>query len=508
MWIASAERLQTIDRLAVADYGLTDLALAEEAAQAAADRIESLFTRGPNSLAVFYCGKGNNGLDGYLTARKLAERMYGAVCLFWTSRENLSPELRQMIELDFRVSVVCYGEEHWEMAKADTQYDIYVDALLGVGSRGAPEGAMLEAVRVLNAHNKPVFALDLPTGVDPDTGIAEGEHVTARWTTTFGLPKPGLFQNDGQDLAGDWTVAPLSYPAALVDEPTGKWLTQESEIRAILPRPKRRDHKNSRGRLLLIAGSNRYPGAPLVTTRAALRTGAGTVTVASVQRVCSTVNQTLPEALTLPLPGDSVGPDSLENLIALQDSFDACVIGPGLSTSEHIQEFLSAFLLAWTKPLCLDADALTVVSSMADDLPDTSSWVLTPHPGEAGRLLGSDAKTVSADRFGAAQQLQQKYAATAVLKGAWSIVAAPDEPLRVNPTGNPGMASAGQGDCLAGVIGTLLAQGLSPSHAAVAGTYLHGLAGDLAAESLGPVGFTASDTADALPKALAKLAMW
>jgi NAD(P)H-hydrate epimerase len=357
----------------------------------------------------------------------------------------------------------------------------------------------------MNCSGVPILAVDVPSGINVDTGEEFGESVWATHTVTFGLPKPYLFQGIGLEHAGTWSIADIGLPPALTKEPTDAFLIEGWWVRNLLPERLRSCHKGDNGHVLVVAGSQRMPGAALLVARAALRAGAGLVTLASTPFVCEIVACHLPEVIYLPLPeiDGVIHPEASRVLLDSQERFNSAVFGPGLSQHSAIPEMLAQTWKSWERPSCIDADALNAVST-GTPLPPAVS-VLTPHPGEMSRLLHCSTAEIRADRFNTVRTACERFRKTVLLKGAYSIVGEDTQILAVNSTGNPGMAAAGMGDVLSGVIGKLLAQDLPSYDAAVCGMYWHGLAADMCAEEIGEIGFRASEVAEMLPKARSRI---
>lgn len=500
MWIADAQRSREIDRIASAEFGVPSRVLMERAGLAVFEVVRRMLPEG-GRITVF-CGKGNNGGDGFVVARHAIEAGYGVHCLVAADEDELTPEAAEQMHVARAQGVepIFASDARWN-TRADCLgcRDLVVDALLGTGARGAVQGEVHRAILAIRASGVPVVAVDIPSGIACDTGEELGDSVWALRTVTFGHAKPFLFQGIGLEHSGFWTVADIGYPKALLDRPTGARILSRKDVADLLPERLRASHKGDNGHVLVVAGSPSMPGAAVLAVRGALRAGAGLVTIAAPKSVCDTVSHHFPEALLLPLEPD----DAHSVLLARMEEFDAAVFGPGLGRDSD--GLLRQLLPAWQKPCCIDADALNAVSQ-GIPLPEGES-VLTPHPGEMGRLLGRSAADVQKDRFRAARDGADALGKTILLKGAYSIIGQPGEPLTVNTTGNPGMAAGGMGDVLSGVVGTLLAQGLPAFEAASAAAYWHGAAGDVCADEIGTVGYTALDVANALPKARARIVM-
>jgi ADP-dependent NAD(P)H-hydrate dehydratase / NAD(P)H-hydrate epimerase len=504
LWIATAEEIREMDRLAQ-EAGVSVEQLMHEAGRALAACVLEEFP-GAVHVAVV-CGRGNNGGDGLVAARLLREHQREVRVLVAAYEHELTEHPRRELASlrEPGVTPVFFGGAQWHTALEGLgRADVIVDAILGTGTRGAPEGVVADAIEAINQARRPVVAADIPSGILCDTGEAPGVAVRAVRTVTFGLPKPFLFQGEGLERSGDWTAAPIGFPEALLDAPRGAALAEVEDVARLLPVRTAGAHKGSEGHVLVAAGHRRMPGAAVLSAYAALRAGAGLVTIASTEEVCRMVAVHIPEAVLMPLPdeGGCLGRDASEILSRELARFDAAVFGPGLSTDPPARAFLERVWKDWKGPCVVDADALNLVAKGAA-LP-SAPCLLTPHPGEAGRLLGSPPDEVQRDRFAAVRAVRDRFGQTALLKGAATLVLG-EGPVRVNPTGHAAMAAPGVGDVLCGVLASLLAKKLSPEHAATAGAYWHGLAGELAAQRIGPAGLLASEVADALPGARATI---
>ncbi|HXH61163.1 MAG TPA: NAD(P)H-hydrate dehydratase [Fimbriimonadaceae bacterium] len=508
MWIGTADQCRDIDRTAIEQCGVPALDLMENAGQAVFDVIKELELEGPILVA---CGTGNNGGDGFVVARLLKQAGYEVEAFLAGSEKKLSEGCRQMLGMAkfAGVKVSAHGTDTWNgLREAAEEAEVVVDALLGTGQVGEPTGAILEAVVALHDSYATVISVDVPTGVITDTGDAPGPYVDADVTVSFALAKPCFFQGVGAEACGEWRVVDIGHPEEAFQRPTGMSTIEETDAVAILGDRAIDSHKGDNGHVLVVAGSYTMRGAAVLAAEAAYRAGAGMVTVASLVEVCDAVAARLPEALLHPLEDEDgvLSPEGLDDVLDLQDRVDCAIFGPGLGTHESVRNLLSLVWASWTIPCVIDADALNALC-VGLDLP-TAPCILTPHPGEMARLLGTSVQKIQSDRFGAVRAAVEKYGQTTLLKGAYSITGDADGNAIINVTGNPGMASAGMGDVLAGVVAGLLAQGLPTKDAAGIGAHLHGLAADLCADDGGPIGFLASDVAAMLPSARAKLEGW
>jgi NAD(P)H-hydrate epimerase len=453
-------------------------------ARAAAGALKLLRARWPQARRVaVVCGAGNNGGDGYVLARLAQASGLDTLVLAATPPDQLTGDARRAQE----EWLASGGHAHPFAADALHGSDVIVDGLLGIGFRPPLRPETLAVIRAINAAPRPVLALDIPSGVDADSGAVQEEAIRADITLSFVGFKSGLFLGAGPEHAGvvlldDLGVVPPAQPqfAPLMRR------IDEADIAASLPRRARESHKGSSGRVLVIGGGTGMPGAIRLAGIAALRVGAGLVTVAGSPENLTAVTSAHPELIYLPSGSASLPEEALH-------AASVVAIGPGLGTGEWAQRLFAQFLRLARGPAVLDADALNLLAREPVRLrPD---WILTPHPGEAARLLGVDTREVQADRLASVRELHQKYGAISVLKGAGTLVASgPDgaAELHICDRGNPGMATAGMGDVLTGVIAGLRAQIADSALAARVAVLVHALAGDSAAQR-GQRGLIASD---------------
>ena len=384
--------------------------------------------------------------------------------------------------------------------------DVVVDALLGTGVRGPATGPVADAIEAINAVGRPVCALDLPSGLPSDGEAPAGPVVRARVTVTFGLPKLGLVLPSGMAHAGRVEVADLGVPRAWLGEGIRTALLEAADVRPVLPLRPVEAHKGSYGHLLVVAGSLGRTGAAALACLGALRSGTGLVTCATPGSQQPVVAALLSEAMTEPLPetaARTLSMKAVERIVELLPRMDAVALGPGVGLDAETQAAVQALVRDVERPMVVDADALTALTGRLGICRDAPApRLLTPHPGEAARLLGCDIAEVQADRIASARRLAAQSGAVVALKGARTVVSHPDGGVTLNPTGNPGMATGGTGDVLTGIAGGLLAQGVASGRVLSAAVYLHGLAGDVAAEARGKAGLVAGDVAAAIPAAI------
>jgi len=468
-------QVRAFDRVAIDTHGIAGYVLMQRAAAAGFRYLRARWPEARHVLVL--CGSGNNGGDGYVLARLAREAgLDVAVIASESPRESGDAAHAHVDWTDAGGQTSCVGAS-WPAA------DVIVDALLGTGLKRAPEGSVQSLIESANRAGCPVLALDVPSGVDADTGFVPGTAIAAEATITFVARKRGLHTGGASAYCGNIVCDELQIPAAIfaADQPDAH-LMDARDIAASLPQRPRDAHKGNFGHVLAIGGDSGMGGAIRMAGEAAMRVGAGLVSIATRAEHIAALNASRPELMASAVGG----PQELEGLLARAT---VIALGPGLGQRAWGHALWYAAIAAG-KPMVLDADALNMLARDAIALP--AGAVLTPHPGEAARLLGRDTAEVARDRFAAVREIARRHNAVTVLKGAGSLVANPQGEVAVCSWGNPGMASGGMGDVLTGVIAGLLAQGLDSWPAARAGVALHAQAGDRAARA-GAAGMLASD---------------
>ena len=503
-----------MDQRAIRELGIPGATLMENAGRGAAACIQAalpdlgLPRRGVRVAVV--CGKGGNGGDGFVVARWLKRAGHRVEVFLLAAPDELRGDpalkLREMERRGLRARVV---EDPAVLARALPAAQLVVDAMLGTGARGEPSALIAAAIEHVNASGRPVVALDVPSGLAADGAPPEGPVVRATLTPTFAGLKRGLVGGAGVTLAGRVVVVDIGVPRAAIERGVATFeLEREDVARHFPPRP-RDNHKGSYGHLLVVAGSVGKTGAAALAARAAMRAGAGLVTVATAASAQPVVAALLLEAMTEPVAETAARTIALKARDALHELAarrDAVALGPGLGLDEDTQALARALVFDFEQPMVVDADALTALAGHLDRLRGArAARCLTPHPGEMARMLGVSIADVQRDRIATARQFATAWETPVVLKGATSVIGLPDGTVLLNPTGNPGMASGGTGDVLSGMLGAFLARGLEPAAALAAGVYLHGLAGDVAAERLGQESLVAGDVIEALPEAFRRV---
>ncbi len=512
--VLTSAQMREADRRAIADLGIPGPVLMENAAAGACTVLERMLGSLRGRRIAVVCGKGNNGGDGLTLARHAHAAGAVVECLLIAPAAELTGDaaLQHAIVAAYMPEALISWSRFNEEIEAGRRgrYDAVVDAILGTGAGGELRGLHAEATAWINDTAAPVLAIDIPTGLDSNTGVAGTITVRAAATATMAALKPGLLLNDGPDHAGTVTVIPIGTPPHLyADAPTR--LIDAEDISTLLPAVDRTRHKYDRGRILVCAGSRGMTGAALMTATAAVRTGCGLTVLALPESARGSAIP--PEIMTRYLVSGEEGAFAADALASLGDeidSFDAVAIGPGLSRAPGAAGFVRDLIARTADPVVLDADGLNAYAGNAEALAGRKSdMVITPHYGELARLTGSTKEIIASDPLSAARDAARTIDGIVVLKGAPTVVASPDGRVRINPTGNPGMATGGTGDVLTGMIVSLLAQlGKTPDaalNAALAAVYLHGLAADLAVAAGSVRSMIATDIIAHIPAAYRSL---
>ncbi len=502
-------QMREYDRLAIEEYGVPGAVLMENAGRGATDIVEQYLC--PSGVAAIVCGGGNNGGDGFVIARHLTNRGYFVKVYLIADRKKLTGDAGLNINIFLKMNgEVIDCQEPGGLAQHVDELeavDVIVDAMLGTGLTKEVRGPIREAIQILNFAPPPKVAIDIPSGISADTGHVLGIAVQATATATFGFLKRGLLLFPGAEHAGSIHVVDIGAPALAADQAghDGK-LLQEEDIKALISPRKADAHKGTFGHLLIMAGSLGKTGAAVLCAEAAMRSGAGLVTISTTLEAQQLLETKTCEVMVEHLLESSDSPMTEATIKALRELIKAkraIALGPGCSTHPATAELLLRVMAEAEQPLVVDADAINILAQNPDAAQDINvPMVLTPHPGEMARLANTDVRTVQADRVSIARAQAERFQAVVVLKGAHTIIAAPDGSLFINPTGNPGMASGGVGDALTGLIGSFISQGHDSLEAACVGVYLHGLAADHAAKTRGERGLVTSDLIEALSEIL------
>ena len=512
MKIATAQQIKSIDRRSIRDFGMPGTVLMENAASAIMAEMEKFFDGLGHLKVGIICGKGNNGGDGLALARRLSIRGVPVRVALLAPFSAVSGEAKVNLSVLRKMDVeIVQNASTRSLADIIAWSDVLVDAMLGVGLSSPLKGVYAQAVNMMNASGRHIVAVDIPTGIDADTGAVMNTAVEADLTVTMALLKRGLVLYPGARHAGTIRVADIGIPAEVVEkEGVSLSLLDRGSAWGVMATRRGDAHKGDYGHLMVIAGSPGKAGAAVMAARGALRTGAGLVSVAAPNALVPVIQSQRVEAMCVPSAESiegTLGIGSADELMKAADAMSAVAIGPGLSTHFETVQVVRELIPRVTSPLVIDADGLNALAGHTDILKRVKAPViLTPHPGEMGRLLGMPAAEVQKDRIGAASGFARTFKVTLILKGAGTVVAVPDGRVFINSSGNPGMATGGTGDVLTGMIGGLLAQGLTAEQAACLGVYLHGLAGDLAATEKGEAALIAGDVIEKIPEAMKAVA--
>ena len=528
MKLPTAEQMRRLDKTTIEDYGIPGIILMENAGRQTANVITGFFPllrdrerpkkegevlccnrkedHGPK--IVIFVGPGNNGGDGLVIARHM-QQTGAKVKIFLLAdpdkiRGDAAINLKIVQQLGLPLKTILSDDDLVFCDQELLDDVIIVDAVFGTGLSSEVKGLPAEVIKRINASNCPVVSVDIPSGLDADNGLPLGICVQADFTVTLALPKPGLVISPGSRFAGHLEVVDIGIPReAIISAPIQRELLDQETVASWLSSRNPEGHKGTFGHLFIMAGSVGKTGAAILCAEGALRSGTGLVSLGVPQELNPIFATRLVEAMTIPLPQGPSGALFLQDGMAIKEAIKgktAMVIGPGLGLSPDSRELVIRLFQEIPLPMVVDADALTILAQDPRLLKDHNGpRILTPHPGEMGRLKGKTGREIQARRLESAEALAGECGVIVVLKGAGTIIAGPDGCSAVNPTGNPGMATGGMGDVLAGVIGGLLAQGLSPWQASCLGTFVHGRAGDFLAQER-PFGFLASELAAALPR--------
>jgi ADP-dependent NAD(P)H-hydrate dehydratase / NAD(P)H-hydrate epimerase len=511
--VVSVEQMRQIEERAIHQYGIPSVLLMENAAWAVVEEIRRFLAQKEDvfngSKAVVLVGKGNNGGDGLAVARNLVFQGMDVSVLLFAKEEELKGDAALNLHLYQGTSgklFIIEGEKQRLLARfALAQADVIVDALYGIGMRGALPSLIEEYVNEVNNVPAWVVSVDIPSGVEANTGNVYRTAIRAQTTVTFGLPKWGLFLGEGPNYCGQVTVDPISIPETfLKDESISTYVLTDDAIREMLPFRDLRGHKGTHGKGVLVAGSKGMSGAAILAGRGALRSGIGLLQVITPEGIAGNLDSDLTEATVWAAPGhDYLNDDSWPVILGKTEKAQAIAIGPGLAQNPEFVIVLEEVLRSLNCPIVLDADALNLLAmdpGLLEVRNGRGPLILTPHPGEMARLCQCSVTDVERNRLDLALTKAVEWEAVVVLKGSVTIVASPDGRAFFNPTGNPGLGTGGTGDVLTGSILAWLAQGVAPLEAACLGVYLHGKAADALAEDYGWSGFLATQVADQLPK--------
>jgi NAD(P)H-hydrate epimerase len=506
--------MRQLDRLAIDLYGIPGIVLMENAGAQVARILWQEYPDLQARRVAVLCGRGNNGGDGFVIARYLHNSRVPVRVFIIGEPGDISGDASMHLHMLQRAGMVPESvgtpESAKEMGARLVDYDVLIDALLGTGLKAEVSGMFQLIITAMNAAGRPIVSVDIPSGLSADEGMLLGDYVRADLTITMALPKRGLLLYPAAEYVGRLVVVDIGFPAAVREHAMIHCHTLESHAIAAQLQARHADtHKGTYGHVLLVAGSTGKTGAGVLASMAALRTGAGLVSFALPHSLNAAMEAKLTEVMTLPLPEVEpgvLGGEATQCIIEALEGKSALVLGPGLGTRPETVRCVHEVLRQVGIPIVLDADGLNALPPNPEDIGDIKApLVLTPHPGELARLLRTTTAAIQANRLTVAQETASTWRAVVVLKGAHTVIAEPEGTLYINLTGNPGMATAGSGDVLSGMIGALLGQGYAPSLAAQIAVHAHGLAGDLAAAAAGERSVIAGDLVETLCHAFHQL---
>jgi NAD(P)H-hydrate epimerase len=514
MRILNTQQMREADRQTIDEVGIPSIVLMENAGRQAVAAMEAAFDDLASSKVGVLCGRGNNGGDGFVVARTLAQRGIEAIVFLLGSVADVRGDARTNLEILGHVGLTVVeiaNAQEWELHFSEvSDCDLIVDAIVGTGFHGPVTGLLETVIADVNGLGVPVVAIDLPSGVSADTHDVQGDAIEASMTVTLAAPKIPLILPPADVYGGDLVIADIGIPSSIIDELDGPWLellTRE-RMRELVPVRAADSNKGDFGRVLVVAGSTGRTGAAHLAALGALRSGAGLVTIATPRSCVATIAAMMPEYMTEPLDetsGGAVDFNAVERVLDLKA--DVIAIGPGLGRDPSTAAFVQAIVERSGVPLVLDADGLNAFAGDPERLAgrDGVDVIITPHPGEMARLLNVSIEQVQADRIAHAREFAASHRVHVVLKGHRTIVAGPEGRAFVNLTGNAGMATGGTGDLLTGMTAAWFAQLLDAEAACKLAVYLHGTAGDLAEADEGDLALLPTDIAAHLGDAVLEL---
>ncbi|MBI3753129.1 MAG: NAD(P)H-hydrate dehydratase [Deltaproteobacteria bacterium] len=530
MRIVDSVIMRRLDETAIKKYGIPGLVLMENAGRGVAQIVKRDFDGGcrgdsvnrpilgdpldlpyKNKRISIFAGKGNNGGDGFVAARHLSNMGFKVSVYLLANPKEVKGDAKTNLDIWEKMGgetkSIVSAKDIEKYKSAILHSALIVDAIFGTGLSAEVDGIHRNVIELINGINKPVVAVDVPSGLDASNGRVLGCCVKAAVTAAMAIAKIGIFVYPGADYAGRVEIVDIGMPQQLLEDEKILWeLLDKEGIKKILKPRKENSHKGSYGHVFVLAGSAGKTGAAAMTSCGAMRSGAGLVSLGIPKSLNPIMEQKLTEVMTLPLAESSSGIlayEAFEDILSFAVDKEALVLGPGLTTHESVRKLVINLISRSPIPLVVDADGINCLAQDVKVFKKAKAHiVITPHPGEMARLAGMTTKDVQADRIGIASRFARENKVIVVLKGARTVIAEASGKVFINPTGNPGMATAGTGDVLAGMIGGFIAQGYSPIDAANMAVYLHGMAGDEVAKKKGQIGMMATDILDVLPQTI------
>ncbi|MGA7161692.1 MAG: NAD(P)H-hydrate dehydratase [Bacteroidota bacterium] len=509
--LVTAQHMKELDDLAVRRYGIPSLLLMENAGRSVVEEIERRFGATAGKAILVISGKGKNGGDGIVAARYAIDRGADTTILFLGDEADLRDDVKTNYDILKKTAdpnlTILHTFNKKDLSRK--KFDFIIDAIFGTSFRGEVKGNFKNVIEWINLqHDSKIIAVDIPSGLDASSGECSSTVVKACLTVTMVLPKVGLYLGKGREYAGSVAVSDIQIPDRLLEEKkSAVSLVEENDVCNGLPVRSIAAHKQSVGRIFVLAGSKGLTGAALLCSQSAMKAGAGAVVLGIPSAVFPAVSRRTLEVMPFELPSTpdgSLASSGLKDIEQKMKWADVMLIGPGLSQNAETQKIVQKIISTSRKTLVIDADGLNALAKEISILRrrKCKSVVLTPHLGEFSRLVALPAGEIEKNKLDIARSFARKNDVILVLKGAPTIIAVPDGDVFVNPTGNAGMATAGSGDVLAGVIAALIGQHSTPAQAAINGVYVHGRAGDLARDDIGEMGMIASDIMSHIPAVL------
>jgi len=514
MYLVTAAEMQEMDRLTIESHGIPGLELMESAGKGAARMLLAQFADRLKAGVGIICGKGNNGGDGFVIARYLAGQgiRVTVYLLAKTSaiKGDAAVNLKRLAPLSIPVIEIPDEDLFSKTISGLSQHGLLVDAILGTGLSSNVRGFFKSVIDYINRSSTPVFAVDIPSGLNSDTGQPCGTCIRAQATATFALPKIGHFSYPGAEYTGKLEIIDIGIPDAVLEAVRPKQhLLTSVRIRNLLQPRSADTHKGRTGHLLVVAGSVGKTGAAALTAGSAMRAGAGLVTLSIAESLHPIAETLVLEVMTTPLTESRygvLGDAAVDDIKKLAAGKTCLAIGPGIGQAAETRSLIQKIITQIELPMVIDADGLNNLMGQTQLLKNLRTpAVLTPHPGEMARLINATAAEVQQNRLKCARDFATNFNVHVVLKGAATVIAHPDGKAYINPTGNSGMASGGMGDVLTGVLAGFITQGLTPEAAAHAAVYLHGAAADTLAKTIGPFGYLAGEVMNAIPGEIKQL---
>jgi len=504
MKIAGRKIVRDIDDKTIIQYGIPGLVLMENAGRAVSNVILENHPK-VNNISIF-CGGGNNGGDGFVIARHLISAGKEVTTYLLKNpsdyKGDAKTNLASLKKISRNIKKIRSNFSNYNKS------DLIVDAIFGTGLLREVKGSVGKIIEKINSLRAPKISVDIPSGLDSDSGKPHGIAIKATATVTFIVPKTGLLIYPGVEYTGKLFIADITTPKKLEKNLKTELITFGT-CKKMLKGRSGDTHKGTYGHTLIIAGSTGKTGAASLCAHSAVRSGSGLVTIGAPKSVIKSIEEKIVEPMSEGLDDSGRGYlnyESINDAVRIMKTKTSLAIGPGISTKKSTEQFLLGLLKKIKVPIVLDADAINIIANNKDILKKLKiPVILTPHPGEMSRLVGTITKEIQEDRISYALEFATKYKCFIVLKGARSIIATPEGQIYINPTGNPGMSTGGMGDVLAGVIAGLISQKYSPKEACILGTFSHGLSGDIVTKEIGRSGITATDVANSIPSALKEI---